>query len=257
MISISYFSLQFFTMILSLTVIIHIMRTSPIFFSNLGSIKVTWREWIADQITTRFGVEKESIVARIAKIIAILTKYGVAAWAFLNFKSLNLDFWMLVWATLLALETMRKTAQYFIPAKWENVSLKLDSEHFWLINLVLLGVAEMHISTPIPYGLVTLIGFNILFLGESKKTLLAAMEDVSSISLFLIALLGLIKYPNLNFYHLCFAMSFLIVARGFVRTVLGRMWLKRKFWWIAQFCLMTSLIIKSLTVLNVLAPFNS
>ena len=73
------------------------------------------------------------------------TKYGVAAWTLYYPQYLSLNFWVLVWVLLLVIELLRKSAQFYIPARWENVSLKLDSEHFWLIHLIILGTATFEI----------------------------------------------------------------------------------------------------------------
>jgi uncharacterized membrane protein HdeD (DUF308 family) len=152
---------------------------------------------------------------------------------------------------------MRKSAQFHIPAKWENVSLKLDSEHFWLINLILLGVVELHIATPRPYGLASLIIFYIMFSGESKNTILAAIEDIVSSLLGIVAFLFLFKLTLQSTGVLAAILAAVVCVRAIVRAILGRTWIKRKFWWIAQFCLMTSLIIKSLEVMGAWTLFTS
>lgn len=244
------YSLRFFTMVMSISAVVHVVRTSPLFYSHIGLARVKWRDWLADQVLSRLGIERESFLARLVKVVSIVCKYGIAAWAFKNLENLSLIFWILTWVTLLILEIMRKSAQFHIPAKWENVSLKLDSEHFWLINLILLGVVELHIATPRPYGLASLIFFYIIFSGESKNTILAAIEDIVSSLLGIIAFLFLFKLTLESTEVLAAILAAVVCVRAIVRATLGRTWIKRKFWWIAQFCLMTSLIIKSLEVMG-------
>ncbi len=251
MISLIIYSLSFMTMVLMISLAVHITRTSPLLYSHIGFSRIKWRDWLADQILSRLGIERESFLARVVKIISIVTKYGIAAWAFRNLDRLSLIFWILTWVTLLIVETMRKSAQFYIPAKWENVSLKLDSEHFWLINLILLGVVDLHISSANPYGLGSLIVFYIMFSGESKNTILAALEDIVSSLLGVIAFIFLFKIDISMTETLSIVLVMVVLLRAIVRAILGRTWIKRKFWWIAQFCLMTSLIIKSLEVLGV------
>ena len=257
MTSLLIYSFSFLAMVLSISTVVHIVRTSPLFYSHVGLARVKWRDWLADQVLSRLGIERESFLARFMKIVSIVTKYGLAAWAFKNLGNLSLIFWILTWVTLLIVEIMRKSAQFHIPAKWENVSLKLDSEHFWLINLILLGVVELHITTPRPYGLASLIVFYIMFSGESKNSILAAIEDIVSSMLGIIAFLFLFKLTLQSTEVLAAILAAVVCTRAIVRAILGRTWIKRKFWWIAQFCLMTSLIIKSLEVMGAWTLFTS
>jgi len=141
--------------------------------------------------------------------------------------------------------------------KWENVSLKLDSEHFWLIHLIVLGTAEMHLGPGKPWGLASLVAFYIMFAGESRNSILAAFEDVASCGWAVVALWFLSGYQFASISEYGLALAGVISLRGLVRFFTGRAWIRRRFWWVAQFCLMTSLIIKALVILNVLAPFNS
>jgi hypothetical protein len=250
------FSLTFFILIFSISLMIYFLRTSPYTAQGRAFDRISWTEWFAEQIHSRLGIERESFLSRLSKLSALLIKYGVAAWSIVNFEQLSIIFWILIWVTLLVVESMRKAAQFYIPVKWENVSLKLDSEHFWLINLILIGLSEIHLGTSKPYGLMSLVGFYIVFSGESKSTILAAIEDVSSCALAIVAFMFL---SNFQPQGLIVFGSFLVVTvslRGVFRIIMGRTWIKRKFWWIAQFCLMTSLIIKSLVVLDVLATFG-
>jgi len=251
MTSLIYHSTSFFAMVMSVSLVVHIVRTSPLFYSHVGLTRVHWRDWIADQVLSRLGIERESFLARAMKIVATLTKYGMAAWSFKNINKLTLNFWILSWATLLIIETMRKSAQFHIPAKWENVSLKLDSEHFWLINLILIGVVDLNIISSQPLGLGSLLIFYIMFSGESKNTILAATEDIVSSLLAVVALIYLFKVEVNSIEYLGSILISVVCLRAIVRAILGRTWIKRKFWWIAQFCLMTSLIVKSLEVLGV------
>jgi hypothetical protein len=196
-------------------------------------------------------------LARFSKITAILVKYGVSAWALYNFDSLSLIFWVLLWSSMLAIESMRKSAQFLIPAKWENVSLKLDSEHFWLINLIVMGMVEIHISHGPNYGLALLVISYIFFAGESRSSILAAVEDVSACAWALIALTFLMGVKSFSIYEFTLFLMFFVLMRGIVRVSLGRVWLRRKFWWVAQFCLMTALIVKSMVVLNAIVIHNT
>ena len=252
-----HYSFRCMSLVLFLSALVHIVRTSPLIYSRIGLAKVGWRDWVSDQLLTRFGIECESLMARGMKLTSIVCKYGFAVWSFKHLADLSLIFWILVWVTLLIVETMRKSAQFYIPAKWENVSLKLDSEHFWLINLVLLGVVELHIVGNRPLGLISLVVFYVIFSGESKNTILAAIEDVVSCLLGIVALVFLLNLEVSSLEQLAIFLFLAIVVRALVRATFGRTWIKRKFWWIAQFCLMTSLIIKSMEVLNVWALLNT
>lgn len=257
MTSLSSYSLLFLSMVISLSGLVHVVRTSPLFYSHTGLARIKWRDWLSDQILGRLGIERESLLARFMKIVSIVCRYGISAWAFRNISELSLIFLILTWVTLLVVETMRKSAQFYIPAKWENVSLKLDSEHFWLINLILLGVVELHIPTARPYGLGSLIVFYIMFSGESKNTILAAMEDIVSSLLGIVAITFLFGLNVDSLEILALILTTVVCARAMIRAILGRTWIKRKFWWIAQFCLMTSLIIKSLEVMGVFSLLAS
>ena len=257
MIDLINYSFSYLLMVLFFSALVHVVRTSPLIYSQIGLTRVGWRDWVADQLITRFGVERESLMARGMKLVSIISKYGFAAWSFRHLEELSLIFWILVWVTLLIVESMRKSAQFYIPAKWENVSLKLDSEHFWLINLVLLGVVELHIPGNRPLGLGSLVIFYIFLAGESKNTLLAALEDIVSTLLGIVALIFLFKINVTTLEDLAQLLFFSTISRAIIRTIFGRTWIKRKFWWIAQFCLMTSLIIKSMEVLNVWSLLSS
>ena len=137
--NIAQFSLQFFVIISGLSLVVHVIRTSP-WTSRHGGLAVrSWPIWIAEQIQSRAGISHESFLSRFARLSALTTKYGVAAWTVFYPQYLSLNFWVLVWVLLLVLEVLRKSAQFYIPSRWENVSLKLDSEHFWLIHLIILG----------------------------------------------------------------------------------------------------------------------
>lgn len=251
------FSLLLCLVVMVITTVIHLMRTSP-WTSGRGGLSVSsWRHWFAEQIQLRWGVERESFLARLAKLSVLLVKYGVAGWTLRHSEDLSLLFWVLFWVVLLVLEVMKKTAQFYIPTKWESVSLKLDSEHFWLIHLVLLGSAELQIASSRPWGIMSLTVFYVMFAGESKPSILAALEDVTSCCWALIAISFFAGFPLADFETFAFSLGALVSLRGIVRVMAGRAWLRRRFWWVAQFCLMTSLIIKSLAVMNVWTAFNS
>lgn len=250
------FSLGFFGFIAALTMTVHFGRTSPWTAPASRFSRLTWSLWVAKQIQTRWGVERESLVARSAKISIVLAKYGVSAWAMRHFDDLSLLFWVLFWATLFVLEVLRKTAQFYIPTKWESVTLKLDSEHFWLIHLVILGSAELQIPSSTPWGVTSLVLFYVMFAGESRQSILAALDDVVSCAWALVAMAYLVGAPLTRFGDFLIALSALVIFRSIVRLLAGRAWLRRRFWWVAQFCLMTSLIIKSLAVLDVWSVLN-
>jgi hypothetical protein len=247
------FSISFFAVIIFVTCLIHVMRTSP----YSGHFASSWQNWMAEQIQSRWGVERESFLARLAKLAALVVKYGVAGWTLRHADNLSLLFWVLFWVVLLVLEVMKKTAQFYIPTKWESVSLKLDSEHFWLIHLVLLGSAELQIVSSRPWGIMSLTVFYVMFAGESKPSILSALDDVTSCCWALIAICFFAGFPLTDFQTFVILLSALVSLRGIVRLFTGRAWLRRRFWWVAQFCLMTSLIIKSLAVLNVWNAINS
>lgn len=254
---ITQFSLQFFCIVTGLALGIHVIRTSP-WTSRHGGLAVrSWPVWIVEQVQGRAGITHESFLARLARLSALTTKYGVAAWTVFYPEYLSLNYWVLVWVLLLVLEVLRKTAQFYIPARWENVSLKLDSEHFWLIHLIILGTAEVQLGGGPPWGIVSLIIFYIMFAGESRPSVLAAFEDVASCGWAVSAICFLTTKGFTSILDFGFVMIVVITVRGVVRVLLGRAWIRRRFWWIAQFCLMTALIIKSLVVLNVLAFLNS
>lgn len=251
------FSILLCVVVVLITGLIHLMRTSP-WTSGKGGLSVSgWSHWLAEQIQLRWGVERESFLARLAKISVLLVKYGVAGWTLRHSEDLSLLFWVLFWVVLLVLEVMKKTAQFYIPTKWESVSLKLDSEHFWLIHLVLLGSAELQIASDRPWGIMSLAIFYVMFAGESRPSILSALEDVTSCCWALVAICFFAGFPLADFTTFALLLSGLVSLRGVVRVLAGRAWLRRRFWWVAQFCLMTSLIIKSLAVLNVWTAFNS
>ncbi len=251
------FSFVFFSIVTALAVIVHVIRTSP-WTSRHGGLAVrSWPLWIAEQIQGRAGITHESFLARLARLSALTTKYGVAAWTLYYPQYLSLNFWVLVWVLLLVIEILRKSAQFYIPARWENVSLKLDSEHFWLIHLIILGTAEVQLGGGHPWGLVSLIAFYIMFAGESRPSILAALEDVASCGWAVSAIFFLSNTRFDSLTEFAFVMAAVVAVRGLIRVVLGRAWIRRRFWWIAQFCLMTALIIKSLVILDVLAFINS
>lgn len=255
--NISQFSFLFFVIITGLALMVHVIRTSP-WTSRDGGLAVrNWPLWIAEQIQGRAGITHESFLSRLARLSALTTKYGVAAWTVFYPQYLSLNFWVLVWVLLLVLEVLRKSAQFYIPARWENVSLKLDSEHFWLIHLIILGTAEVQLGGGPPWGIVSLIAFYIMFSGESRPSILAAFEDVASCGWAVSAIFFLTTKGFTSLWDFAVVMIAVVAVRGIVRVLLGRAWIRRRFWWIAQFCLMTALIIKSLVVLNVLAFFNS
>lgn len=254
---ISLFSIQFFAVISALALMVFIIRTSP-WTSRHGGLAVrNWSLWLAEQIQGRAGITHESFLARLARLSALTTKYGVAAWTVFYPQYLSLNFWILVWVLLLVIEVLRKAAQFYIPARWENVSLKLDSEHFWLIHLIILGTAEVQLGGGHPWGIVSLIGFYVMFAGESRPSILAAFEDVASCGWAVSAIFFLTNSSFASLWEFALIMMAVVAIRGIVRVLLGRAWIRRRFWWIAQFCLMTALIVKSLVVLNVLAFFNS
>lgn len=257
MTDIQIYSLIFFASILVYSLLVYLARTAPFSTSKGGLAKHSWSVWFAQQIQSSMGIEREAFLARLAKLVVIVCKYGIAAWTLFNPESLSLRFWVLVWVLLLVVETLRKAAQFYIPVKWENVSLKLDSEHFWLIHLIVLGTAELQINGSAPWGIATLVGFYLLFAGESKSSILASIEDVASCAWATVALLYLAGTAIDNVVKFGAILGIVLMARGIVRLVFGRAWIRRRFWWVAQFCLMTSLIIKSLVVLDVFSVFNS
>ena len=253
----NYFSLTFFVTVASLSLLVHIIRTSP-WTSRHGGLAVrNWPVWLAEQIQGRAGITQESFLSRLARLSALTTKYGVAAWTLYYPQYLSLNFWVLVWVLLLVIELLRKSAQFYIPARWENVSLKLDSEHFWLIHLIILGTAEVQLGGGPPWGIVSLIVFYVMFAGESRPSVLAAFEDVASCGWAVSAVVFLTDRSFGSLIEFAGIMAAVVSVRGIIRVLLGRDWIRRRFWWIAQFCLMTALIIKSLVILNELAIFNS
>jgi len=251
------YSLSFCAVVAGVAVLVHLIRTSPVTNTQGGLVSRGWADWFALQLQDRFGVERESFLARLAKLTSIGTRYGVAAWTLLNFRSLSLLFWVLLWVLLLAIELLRKAAQFYVPAKWENVTLKLDPEHFWLIHLIILGSAELQLGGGVPWGLVVLLGCYILFAGESRVSILAALEDVTSCAWGIVAIMFLVGAPQVTLVSFALTLVAVLGARGVVRVIVGRSWLRRRFWWVAQFCFLTSLIVKALVVLDVLASFNS
>lgn len=250
------FSVGFFGLIAALTGVVHIGRTSPWTAPASRFSKITWGLWLANQIQSRWGVERESLIARVAKLALVLAKYGVAAWALRNPGNLSLLFWVLFWAALFVLEVLKKAAQFHIPTKWESVTLKLDSEHFWLIHLVILGSAELQIPSSVPWGVFSLVLFYVMFAGESRPSILAALDDVVSCAWALVAMAYFVGLSLTQFSDFVPVLLALVVLRSIFRLLAGRAWLRRRFWWVAQFCLMTSLIVKSLAVLNVWTALN-
>jgi len=247
-------SIIFFSCVLALATGVFILRTSPLIQRSGGLSGQQWAEWFALHLREKLDDRSESDLSRIARLITLLTKYGVCVWGIVHFEMLTATFWTLFWVALLLLTLLRKTAQFHAPEKWEHVSLKLDAEHFWLIHLILLGMAEIQIPSVAPLGLITLVGGYVVVNGESGPSLLASFEDVIRVSLGMLALWSLVLplAPNPNIVHFFTNMAIFFLLRGAVRAVLGRDWLKRRFWWIAQFFFLTSLIVKSLVVLNVI-----
>jgi hypothetical protein len=251
------FSGAFFLVIGTLAVLLHLFRTSPIRYGFEASPSLSWSSWLAEQIQQRAGIGHESFLARFARLSVLVTKYGVAAWTLFYPQYLSIGFWLLLWVLLLTLEILRKAAQFYIPLRWENVSLKLDSEHFWLIHLLILGTAETQLGGGPAWGLATLIICYMIFAGDSRPSILSAFEDVASCAWALIALNHIFHVDQQGIVHFASVLFAIMILRGLVRLLIGRAWIRRRFWWIAQFCLMTALIVKSLVVLNVLAYFNS
>jgi hypothetical protein len=96
-----------------------------------------------------------------------------------------------------------------------------------------------------------------MFSGESRPSILAAFEDVASCAWAVSAALFLADKNTGSLSEFAIVLALVIGIRGIIRVLLGRSWIRRRFWWIAQFCLMTALIIKSLVILDVLAFFNT
>ena len=251
------FSLFFFFTITSCSLLVYLVRTSPWTTFQSGASSYNVQLWLAGQIHGRFGVSPEAFLARMARLSALTTKYGVAAWALWTGRALSLNSWVLIWVLLLVIELLRKASQFHMPSRWENTSLKLDSEHFWLIHLILLGTAEVQLHSGEPWGLMCLVLCYLLFGGESRPSILASLEDVASCGWSLVALCFLAGREFSGISEFAMLLFSVVAIRGVVRVVLGRGWLIKRFWWVAQFCLMTSLIVKAMVVLNVLAVFNS
>lgn len=246
-------SVQFFCSILFLSSGVFFLRTSPLFQRHGGLVGSSWSEWLSLHIREKLDDQLESPLARLVRLITLLTKYTVCAWGIINFKDLTPSFWTLFWVVILVLSILRKVCQFESPEKWEHVSIKLDAEHFWLIHLSLVGMTEIQIPSRLPYGILSLVCFYIIFNGESGRSFLSAFEDVVRVSLGVLALWSLAgtsisQITVINFFSL---MAVFFVGRGILRAMLGRDWLRRRFWWISQFCFLTSLIIKSLAVLDV------
>lgn len=246
-------SLIFFAPVLLFALAVFLLRASPLMRVSGGLVGTSWGEWIAGLLRHRLGGGQEDQFVRLARLILVLVKYGFWAWGFHHFDVLGIQFWTLVWTLLLVLALLRRQAEFQAPSRWEHVSLKLDAEHFWLIHLALLGTAELYLPSSHPWGLVTLVAFHMLVNGESDPSLLSSFEDVVGVGLSLLALWSLapktwLGIPgNAAFFTV---LACLLPARGPVRAALGRDWLRRRFWWIAQFCLMTSLLVKAMAVLN-------
>lgn len=248
------FSLQFFSCLLALSLGVFVLRTSPLVRRHGGLSSQVWGEWISLHLREKLDDLTESDLARLVRLLTLMTKYGVCVWGLLNFEMLTPSFWTLFWAVLLVLTLLRKVAQFQSPEKWEHVSLKLDAEHFWLIHLALLGMAEIQIPSSSPYALMALVATYVVVNGESGPSLLASFEDVVRVSLGVLALWSLATPSEgpLGVVYFFVVMAIFFICRGAIRATLGRDWLKRRFWWVAQFCFLTSLIIKALAVLNVL-----
>lgn len=247
-------SLSFFTCVLALAGGVFVLRTSPLVQRSGGLSGSLWGEWVALHLREKLDDRAESDLSRIARLVILATKYGVCVWGLTHFDQLTPTFWTMFWAVLLVLSLLRKTCQFHAPERWEHVSIKLDAEHFWLLHLILLGMAEIQIPSVAPFGLLTLVGSYVIVNGESGPSLLAAFEDVVRVSLGVVALWSLVlpDAGNLNIVHFFTNMAIFFVARGAIRATLGRDWLRRRFWWVAQFFFLTSLIVKSLAVLDVI-----
>ena len=97
----------------------------------------------------------------------------------------------------------------------------------------------------------------MVFVGESRPSIISAFEDVASCAWALSALYFILRVGPNNIANFALTLLSILLVRGLIRLFIGRAWIRRRFWWIAQFCLMTSLIVKSLVVLNVFAYFHS
>lgn len=238
---------------------VFLLRTSPLIQRHGGLAGPSWSEWVSFHVREKLDDQTESAPARLARLATLLTKYGVCAWGLAHFDLLTPEFWTLYWVVLLVLLLFRKTCQFYAPGKWEHVSIKLDAEHFWLIHLALLGMAESQIPSSLPYGLITLVTFYVMINGESGASLLASFEDVVRVSIGVLALWSLISpgEENVGAIRFFVVMTLFFIGRGAFRATLGRDWLKRRFWWIAQFCFLTSLIVKALAVMNVFSSSHS
>jgi hypothetical protein len=246
------FSLQCFAGILIGAVAVFALRVSPLVKATGGLAAAGWREWWARSRRGWAAHEGEHLVVRVARLIALCAEYGVWAWGLAHPENLNVPFWALLWATLLVLSLMRKCAQFEYPTHWEHLGLKLHSHSFWWIHLALLATVEIQLPTGRPWALLFLLACHALVRGSTGQSLLDAFEDVVSVALALLAglsLAGLGSMAGTPDYWLMLAA--LVPLRGAVRALLGREWLTHRFWWVAQFCLLSALALKALAVLDV------
>ena len=217
-------SILFFGCVLALATGVFVLRTSPLVQRNGGLSGQKWAEWLSLHLRAKLDDRGESDLVRLVRLVTLLTKYGVCVWGILNFEMLTTAFWTMFWVVLLVLTLLKKTAQFHAPEKWEHVSLKLDAEHFWLIHLILLGMAEIQIPSTTPFGLITLVVGYVIVNGESGPSLLASFEDVVRVSLGMLALWALVLplAPNPNIVHFFTNMAGFFVLRGSIRAILVR-----------------------------------
>ncbi len=246
------FSLQCFGGLLLASVSVFALRVSPLAKTTGGLAAAGWREWWARSRRGWSASEGEHLVVRASRLIALAAEYGVWAWGMLHPGRLDVAFWALLWATLLVLSLLRKCAQFEYPTSWEHLGLKLHSHSFWWIHLALLATVELQLPSGRPWGLLFLLTSHSLVRGSTGHSLLDAFEDVVSVALALLAGLtlaghaGVVGTPDYWLY-----LAVLVPVRGAVRALLGREWLAHRFWWVAQFCLMTALGLKAMAVLDV------
>lgn len=249
-------SVLFFAITVVLACGMFALRASPIFRMSGGLAGTSWPEWFGSVIRDGRLGGGESPLPRVARLVLVAIKYGACAWVLFNPMGISVLYWTLLWTVLLVIALLRKLAQIHQPVRWEHLTLKLDDETFWLIHLTLLGTAELQIPNAAPWGLIFLVLAHILVIGRSEASLLASLEDVIGVVLGLFALVTLASpmLPQLDAISLFAIMIIILPVRGLIRAALGRDWLRHRFWWVAQFCLMTALIIKALVVLDVF-PF--
>lgn len=246
-------SFLFFLPVMGLSMAVFLLRASPLMRATGGLAGTSWSEWIAVVIAQRLRGDGEHALVRWPRLALALAKYGICGWGYFHFSTLDTGFWTLVWALLLVLALLRRQGEFLEPSRWEHVSLKLDAEHFWLIHLCLLGTAELYLPSTVPWGLAVLVAFHMVVNGESGPSLLSAFEDVIGVGLALLALWSMVPVAWIGLPDDFLGVWALTMpARGFVRAALGRDWLRRRFWWVAQFCLMTSLLVKAMAVLHAL-----